>query len=149
MTQVQVVDNALRMADLVAAALTKDGYAADFTPASLREIDRFFDEQTRKGEPRRWGLLAKDTSLRLFSIGAYVGEVVRREVGGEWEGDDEDEQAELNLALRLPDDSVVWPVQRTIERMRNGAEDGIAAYAVALGVDVGEKPGRGRKSRKS
>jgi hypothetical protein len=139
---VGVVDNALRMAELVAAALTKDGYDADFTPASLWEIDRFFDEQTRKGEPRRWGLLARDTSLRLFSIGAYVGEVVRRDVGGEWEGDDADEQPELNLALRLVDDGLVWPVQRAIKRMRNGAEDGIVAYAVALGVDVGPKPGR-------
>jgi hypothetical protein len=139
---VQVVDNALRMAELVAAALTKDGYAADFTPPSLWEIDRFFDEQTRKGGPRRWGLLAKDTSLRLFSLGAYVGEVIRRDVGGEWEGDDDDPQAELNLALRLSDDGLTWPVQRAVKRMRNGAEDGIVAYAVALGVDVGEKPKR-------
>ena len=142
----QVVANALRMAELVAAALTKDGYAADFTPASLWEIDRFFDEQSRNGEPRRWGLLAKDTSLRLFSIGAYVGEVVRREVGGEWEGDDADEQAELNLALRLAGDGLAWPVQRAVARMRNGAEEGIVAYAIELGVEVGPKPGR--RSRK-
>ena len=145
----QVVDNALRMAELVAAALTKDGYEADFTPASLWEIDRFFDEQSRKGEPRRWGLLAKDTSVRLFSIGAYVGEVIRRDVGGEWEGDDADEQPELNLALRLRDGGLAWPVQQAVKRMRNGAEDGIVAYAVALGVDVGEKPSRGRRSRKA
>jgi hypothetical protein len=130
------------MAELVAVALTGDGYAADFTPASLWEIDRFFKEQTRKGEPRRWGLLAKDTSLRLFSLGAYVGEVIRRDVGGEWEVDDDDPQAELNLALRLVDDSLVWPVQRAVKRMRNGAEDAIVPYAVALGVDVGEKPKR-------
>jgi len=131
------------MAELVAVALTGDGYAADFTPASLWEIDRFFDEQTRKGEPRRWGLLAKDTSLRLFSLGAYVGEVIRRDVGGEWEVDDDDDpQAELNLALRLVDDSLVWPVQRAVKRMRNGTEDAIVAYAVALGVDVGKKPKR-------
>jgi hypothetical protein len=142
---VGIVEEAPRMAELVAKALTSDGYGADFTPASLWEIDRFFDEQTRKGGPRRWGLLAKDTGVRLFSIGAYVGEVVRRDVGGEWEADDEDEQAELNLALRLPDDSVVWPVQRAIKRMRNGAEDGIVAYAVALGVHVGEKPAKKRR----
>jgi len=139
---VQVVENALRMAELVAAALRKDGYDADFTPVSLWEIDRFFDEQTRKGVPRRWGLLAKDTSLRLFSLGAYVGEVIRREVGGEWEGDDDDPNAELNLALRLTDDGVVWPVRRAVERMRNGADDGIAAYATGLGVAVGERPDR-------
>ena len=137
-----VVADAVRMAELVAVALTGDGYAADFTPASLWEIDRFFDEQTRKGGPRRWGLLAQDTGLRLFSIGGYVGEVIRRDVGGEWEVDDDDPQAELNLALRLVDDSLVWPVQRAVKRMRNGAEDGIVAYAVALGVDVGKKPKR-------
>jgi len=133
------------MAELVAKALTKDGYEADFTPASLWAIDRFYDEQTRKGVPRRWGLLAKDTSLRLFSLGAYVGEVVRRDLGGAWEGDDGDTEPELNLALRLPDDSIVWPVQRAIERMRNGAADSIVEYATALGVDAGEKPSRGKR----
>ena len=85
--------------------------------------------------------------MRLFSLGAYVGEVIRRDVGGEWEADDGDPEAGRNLALRLPDDSVVFPVQRAIGRMRNGAEDGIVAYAVALGVDVGEKPKRSRKRR--
>ena len=135
------------MAELVAKALTKDGYEADFTPASLWEIDRFYDEQTRKGVPRRWGLLAKDTSLRLFSLGAYVGEVVRRDLGGAWEGNEIDPQPELNLALRLPDGSIVWPVQRAIERMRNGAADGIVAYAAELGVDAGEKPGRGKRRK--
>jgi hypothetical protein len=136
------------MAELVAKALTSDGYEADFSPESLWEIDRFFDEQARKGAPRRWGLLAKDTGLRLFSLGAYVGEVVRRDVGGEWEAHDDDAEGELSLALRLPDGGVVWPVQRAVKRMRNGAEDGIVAYAVALGVDAGPKPGRGRKQRK-
>jgi hypothetical protein len=140
-----VVDNALRMAELVAAALTKDGYEADFTPTSLWEIDRFFDEQTRKGAPRRWGLLAEDTSLRLFSLGVYVGEVIRRELGGEWEGDDDDPRAELNLALRLSDDGVVLPVQRAVARMRNGAEESVVAYAAALGVEVGPKPGRRKR----
>jgi hypothetical protein len=141
----QVVANATRMAELVATALTKDGYDADFTPASLWEVDRFFDEQTRKGAPRRWGLLANDTSVRLFSLGAYVGEVIRRAVGGEWEGDDADADAELNLALRLRDDGIVWPVQRAVARMRNGAEDSLVAYAVAVGVEVGPKPGRRRR----
>jgi hypothetical protein len=141
---VDVVENALRMAELVAEALEHDGYRADFTPSSLWEIDRFFDEQTRKGGPRRWGLLAKDTGVRLFSLGAYVGEVIRRDAGGTWEGDDGYPEAELNLALRLPDDGVVYPVQRAVARMRNGPEDGIVLYAAGLGVDAGPKPGRRR-----
>ena len=134
------------MADMVAAALESDGYEADFSPRSLWELDRFFDEETRKGEPRRWGLLAKETELRLFSLGAYTGEVIRRAAGGEWGSDAEDEQATLNLALRLPDGGIVWPVQQAVKRMRNGAEEALAPYAAALGVDVGPKPGRRSKT---
>jgi hypothetical protein len=137
-----VVEGALKMADMVATALKSSGYEADFTPASLWEVDRFFDEQTRKGGPRRWGLLSKETSLRLFSLGAYVGEVIRRERGGEWEADDGDENAMLNLRLRLPDGTVLWPVQQTVRRMAKGADEAIVPYAADAGLDAGPKPKR-------
>src|SRR3954451_6620145 len=104
------------MADMVAEALKSSGYQADVSPASLWELDRFFDEQTRKGGPRRWGLLARDTNVRLFSLGAYVGEVIRRDLGGEWEPGDEHEEAGADLALRLPDDTVVRPMQQVVKR---------------------------------
>jgi hypothetical protein len=143
-----VVDEAPKMAAMVAKALASDGYGADFTPASLWELDRFFDEQTRKGEPKRFGLLGKETSLRLFSLGAYTGEVIRRELGGEWESAHDDQHPELNLALRLPDDRVIWPVQQAVRRMANGSDDALVGYAQALGVEPGPKPGRRTRKRK-
>jgi hypothetical protein len=139
-----VVEGALKMAEMVAAALKSSGYQADFTPESLWEVDRFFDEQTRKGGPRRWGLLSKETSVRLFSLGAYVGEVIRRERGGEWEADDGDENAMLNLRLRLPDGAVLWPVQQAVWRMAKGADEAIVPYAAVSGVDAGPSPARKR-----
>jgi hypothetical protein len=63
-----------------------------------------------------------------------VGEVIRRSVGGKWSGDDSDPEAEVNVELHLPDGSVVWPVQRVMKRLQGGPEEGIAAYAAALGV---------------
>ena len=72
------------MAERIATALTSSGYRADFSPASLWDIDRFFDEQSDKGRPRRGGLLADETGARLFALGAYTGEVIRRAVGGTW-----------------------------------------------------------------
>jgi hypothetical protein len=137
-----VVDGALKMAEMVATALKSSDYQADFTPASLWEVDRFFDEQTRKGGPRRWGLLSKETSLRLFSLGAYVGEVIRRARGGEWEADEGDENAMLNLRLRLPDGDVLRPVQQAVRRMAKGDEQAIVPYAAEAGVDAGPKPRR-------
>jgi hypothetical protein len=142
-----VVDDALRMAGMVAGALESSGYLADFSPQSLWEIDRFFDEQSRKGQPRRWGLLASETSLRLFAIGAYVGEVIRRDVGGDWEGDESDDEPELNIALRLSDGRVLWPVQRAVKRLTGGKGEAIVDYATDAGVDVGAKPKPNRNKR--
>jgi hypothetical protein len=76
---------------------------------------------------------------RLFSLGAYVGEVVRRNLGGEWQTDDADPQGEINVALKLPDGSLIWPVQRVMKRLKNGPEESIAVYGSALGLQIGEK----------
>jgi hypothetical protein len=137
-----VIDDAAKAADWISIALSSSGYAADYSPHSLWEVDRFFDEQSSGGAPRAGGLLSDDLGARLFAIGAYTGEVIRRELGGEWSADDDDPEAEINIELHLPDGGVVWPVQRAMKRYSNGAEDAIAPYASALGVKVGAPPAR-------
>ena len=42
--------------------------------------------------------------------------------------------AEINLALQLPDGSVIWPVQRVMKRYRFGPEDSLVAYAASIEV---------------
>jgi hypothetical protein len=127
-------------ADWIARALQSSGYRADFAPESLWEIDRFFDEHSRDGAAKPWGLLAEDLGKRMFALGAYVGEVVRRQRGGEWRGDDADPEAELTVELHLPDGTSVWPVQRVMKRLQNGPEDGIAAWGHTLNLPVGPRP---------
>ncbi len=119
-------------ADWVASALSSSGYRADFSLESLKEVDRFLDEQAPGGKPKRGGLLSKDFGNRLFSLGAYVGEVVRRQVGGHWEGDDSDPEAEVNVAVRLTGGRMIWPVQRVMKRCKNGDEDSVYAYGAIL-----------------
>jgi hypothetical protein len=129
-------------ADWISRALSSSGYRADFTAESLWEIDRFFDEQSRDGAAKRGGLLSKSLGQRLFAVGSYMGEVLRRQVGGEWIGDDQDPEAEINVGLLLPDGSVCWPVQRAMKRFKNGAEDGIATWGSFAGLQVGPQPER-------
>jgi hypothetical protein len=119
-------------ADWMARALSSSGYRADFSLKSLKEVDRFLDEEAPGGKPKQGGLLSKDFGNRLFSLGAYVGEVVRRQAGGQWEGDDNDPQAEINVAIRLPDGGMIWPVQRVMKRCENGEEDSVYAYGAIL-----------------
>jgi hypothetical protein len=125
---VGIVDDVVASAEWMARALKSSGYRADFTPQSLWDIDRFFGEQTEGDRARPDGLLAESPGQRLFGLGCYVGEVVRQSLGGEWEGDDADESAEVNVALRLDHGPVIWPVQRIMKRFLNGPEDGVAVY---------------------
>jgi hypothetical protein len=127
-TEARIVGEARAAAEWIAQALTSSGYAADFSLASLKEVDRFLDEQAPNGEPVAGGLLSQDLVVRLFALGAYVGEVINREGGGHWDGDDADPKSALNIVVILQDGSSIWPVQRVIRRFNSGAEGGIYAY---------------------
>ena len=124
----------------IAAALRSSGYNIDFSPQSLQEIDRFYDEHTFNCAPRPNGLFSTDLDSRIFAVGSYVGEVIRRIKGGEWHGDDSDPQVKLHVELRLRDGTLCWPTQRAMNRLRNGPEDGIVAFALGLGVSMGPSP---------
>lgn len=127
-----VVSDAEKAGNWIATALTASGYKADFSVCSLQEIERFFIEHTEDGQPKPSGLLAQDLGVRLFALGSYVGEVIRREGRGEWVASDHDPHAEINIAVRLPDGGVIWPVQRVMKRLKNGPEDNIYHYGLAV-----------------
>ena len=127
-------------ADWIARALNSSGYLADFSPEILWEIDRFFSDHSLGGVAKPGGLLSQDLGQRTFAIGSYMGEVIRRRLGGEWLGDDEAPDAEITVALELTDGTRCWPIQRAMKRFRNGDEDSIAVWANALGLQVGPRP---------
>jgi hypothetical protein len=137
----QVVKDAKEAAAWIAGALSSSGYKADFTLESLKEIDRFVDEQTQNGRPRPGGLLAENSGARVFALGAYVGEVIRRLGDGQWRGDDSDRAAEINIEVRLKSASVIWPMQRILKRIKNGREDGIYVYGYTILEDERRAPG--------
>lgn len=120
-----IIQDALVYADCVANFLNNSGYKADFSLESLKEIDRFFDDQASYGQPIAGGLLASDTGSRIFALGAYIGEVVRRTYGGHWKGDDSDPLAEIMIELHLPDGRSFQPVHVVIKRLRDASQDGL------------------------
>jgi hypothetical protein len=130
-------EDARELAAWVAAALTASGYQADFTLASLGEIDRFLDEHAPAGEAVPEGLLGEDLDHRLFALGAYVGEALVRHYGGRWETDEADPEAEGNLRVVLTGGAVLWPVQRVIKRFLNGPEESLHAYGQRAAGAIG------------
>ncbi|MFJ5270150.1 hypothetical protein [Streptomyces sp. NPDC088358] len=118
----------------MARALNSSGYKADFTPGSLRDVERFMSEHGDHGTAVAGGLLATDLGPRLFALGTYVGETVQQALGGAWAADGDGPTAGVDIALHLPDGSIIRPVQRVIKRFRNGPEDSIVFYGAALGL---------------
>jgi hypothetical protein len=144
-----LVEDIAASADWISGALRSLGYVADFLPGSLWEVDRFFDENFRDGLPhtrrgKRRFVRLKDPTGRPFgfAFGAYVGEVIRRALGGQWIADDSDPYGVVDIELQLPTEVIVKPVMRCVQRMSRGPDDSIAAYADALGLNVGPRPAR-------
>jgi len=127
-------------AEWISEALASSGYEADFSPNSLVEIDRFFSENSVDGRPVLGGLLSESLGGRIFALGAYAGEVVRRSIGGEWRGDDDDPSVEVNVELHLPDSTICWPMQRVMKRYKLGSSDSIAAWGSGAGLNITRDP---------
>ncbi len=107
--------------------LNATGYQVDYDLQSMEEVERFFREQSAEG-----GVLTGKCGSILFGLGCLVGETIIRIHGGHWETDDDDPKGEVNIAVRLPDGSVIWPVQRCMKRLANGPEDNIHDYVMVM-----------------
>jgi hypothetical protein len=117
-------------ATAIADELTGHGFELDFSLASLGEVDRFFDENSSPDVEVTDSLLAERLGPWMFSLGAYSGEVIRRQVGGRWrwDGDDDDKAAATDTELVLVDDSIIFPFQRAWKRLMNGPVDSMEAW---------------------
>lgn len=119
----------LTAADWAVKNLNSTGYRADYTLESMRELDRFFDEQSAPG-----GAISSNRGQILFALGSYVGQTAIKLYGGEWLTDDSDPRGEINASVLLSGGTQLWPIIRCMKRYQNGAEDGIYAYMLALGA---------------
>lgn len=107
----------------VVRALNVSGYNADYSLESMKEIDRFFDEQSGEG-----GIISRNRGQIIFALASYIGETVIRLYGGKWSGSDE-----VNMSVEIDGGTVIFPTQRAMKRYQNGSEDSIYAYVYVLG----------------
>lgn len=111
----------------VAGNLFASGYRADYTLESMKELDRFFDEQSGPG-----GILSRNRGQILFALGSYVGETAIRLWGGRWLTDDSDPEGEINITVELNSGVRFWPVIRCMKRCKLGREESLYAYLLAM-----------------
>jgi len=116
-------DDIRSASEWVVRALNVSGYNADYSLESMKEIDRFFDEQSGEG-----GIISRNRGQIIFALASYIGETVIRLYGGKWGGSDE-----VNMSVELDGGTVIFPTQRAMKRYQNGSEDSIYAYVYVLG----------------
>jgi len=122
----------------IVKAFGADKLLLDYSMESFKKIDQFFDKHSIRGKAKPKGRLSQNLGPILFSIGAYVGETIIKNVAGAvWRTNDNDPEGEVNAEIVLPDGIVLWPMQRVIKRFKNGGEDGVYAYGVVAIREMG------------
>lgn len=111
--------------------LNLSGYKVDYDLESMKEVDRFFDEQTKNG-----GLLTGKSGNIIFSLGSFVGETIIKLYGGEWVTDDNNPQGEITAEVHTSDGITCWPIVRCMKRLKNGSEESIYAYVLSFAKSI-------------
>jgi len=128
--------------DMIVKGFKSDKLDLDYTLTSFKDIDKFYDRHSKNGKRIEGGRFDKNLGQILFALGGYVGQTIIKIVPGTiWETDEKDPEGEVNAVLKLPNGTIVWPMQRTIKRFRNGEEDGIYVYGYSIvkgHVDIDE-----------
>ena len=110
-----------RLSDVCIETARGFGFELDHSPESLATVDRMVDDL--------WQGQAPDNLEAMVQlIGAYVGETLRRNLGGEW-----GISPEFNTeALNLPSGTSTFPLAKVEKRLVNGQEDSVEFYFQAL-----------------
>lgn len=115
----------------ISAVQDVDGVALDYSPTSLRVIDRII-QRFRQNK-----LKESHIAETLFSFGCYAGEVLVKNLGGAWAHPKDvmpPEAARLFpfMVVKMPDGRVWNPIGKAFKQLENGEADCFEyLYAVA------------------
>ena|SRR5689334_5403277 len=115
-------------ADIVAMAKEGAGIRLDYSPPSLALVDRIVDG-IRRGHPA-----TEVVAPVLMGVGAYAGEVLRRNAGAEWVDFDADQRAVFGqpFGIRTADGRVWNPLGKAAKRYDGGSGDSLRLFYLAV-----------------
>src|SRR5579884_333520 len=129
-----------KIAWITAGRMRNWGYPTDFSISSLGDVDGLIERHSKDGKPKPGGWLdpgpvgAPLNALVTF-LGCYVGEVLKREHGGNWHSENERiPDCFDTLRLQFANGAEVDPAARVFQRFKNGARHSIMALGPEAAV---------------
>ncbi len=118
-----------RLAEAIVETIKRiEGVALDYSPESLRDVDKIllrFHED---------GMRVRFIADPLFCLGCYVGEVMCRRLGAQWV--DPPNQMMGMFPVTLIGDSYSTPITKVYKHVMNGSEDSVYFFYRAMESDV-------------
>jgi hypothetical protein len=117
-----------RLADDFVRSMRDFEWELDYSEQSIRTLEEMIDRQFADWRPWRSGKVAKKNLPIASLVGAYLGEVMIRHVGGHWGWMPDFDVA----AVQLPSGTWTSPPAKAQKRLLNGKEDDLVLYYEAL-----------------
>jgi hypothetical protein len=113
----------------------------DFSGASVLLLDTFLDSRWPEGlgrEDEEWTPEKEGLQRLVVGYGAYLGEVLRRKIGGKWVAES---GATLEWYIELPKEKgQVVVIDKAFKRFKNGPVDALFPFFLHAREQVGAKP---------
>jgi len=110
----------------------------DYSIDSFRSIDIFIDQQKSSKESPESS--SNFSESMLFSLGAYIGEtIVRNVANSSWVIDDDSQHENKNPIIKLSNGRLIDPVEQVINRFNHGATYELYAFGATIHNEVSKE----------
>jgi Domain of unknown function (DUF3806) len=116
---------AQRAKDMVQFARVELNLKLDWSDASIAKIEELASEL--HADMRRERMALSDVETLVEMLGSYVGEVFRRNHGGEW-GLVKANGKQVLAVKAKSSGTLLWPIERIRQRIRGGGGNNVWAY---------------------
>lgn len=132
------------------AAVRWRAVAFDYSPGTIdlleEMLEELYQELNKKTVKKRFGLGKNDVDVAQWANlwGIYLGETLRRELGGTWITGHE--EAPSLLAVEFFDGTVIFPTARVFRRLSDGVAENVLEYYRTVLREVERVPAGGAVS---
>ncbi len=108
------------------------GVDLDYSIESLHRIENYLEENYPSNQDAKNPFPAVRVGVKIFYIGAYLGETLRKKLGGNWQFDEHDPLGQIRAELCFENGERIRPIEDVMTRIEEKLPIEIFSYAKEL-----------------